>query len=222
MPLYKSIAITPETTAYIWKNSEDVESLLDAVSLNTTSKMRLEKMNALAHKKGYLGVRMLLQYIGYTDFDLLYDATGKPYLMPETGNGKKNHHPSPKQPHISISHSHEFSCICLSNEPVGIDLELKKSKILQIAPRFMDTKHLEGLSEKEQIEKATIIWGIKESIFKIKSEKGISFPNHIFEEDFELSQGYCNATLDFNNQKELFKIHFYNLEDYIFVCALNY
>jgi phosphopantetheinyl transferase len=222
MPLYKSIAITPETTAYIWKNSEDVESLFDAVSLNTTSKMRLEKMNALAHKKGYLGVRMLLQYVGYTDFDLLYDANGKPYLMQEARNEKKNQHPSPKQPHISISHSHEFSCICLSNEPIGIDLELKKSKILQIAPRFMDTKHLEGLSEKEQIEKATIIWGIKESIFKIKSEKGISFPNHIFEEDFELSQGYCNTTLDFKNQKELFKIQFYNLEDYIFVCALNY
>ena len=29
-----------------------------------------------------------------------------------------------------------------------------------------------------------MIWGVKESIFKIKNEKGISFPKHIFEDKF--------------------------------------
>ena len=47
MPFYKSIAITPETTAYFWKNSENIETLIDAVQLTNTSKLRLEKMNAV-------------------------------------------------------------------------------------------------------------------------------------------------------------------------------
>ena len=84
----------------------------------------------------------------------------------------------------------------------------------------MDIKHLEGLPEAEQIEKATVIWGIKESIFKIKNEKGISFPNHIFENIFCLNDTSCQAELRFNEKTENFHIQFYPVEDYIFVCAL--
>ena len=102
---------------------------------------------------------------------------------------------------------------------MGIDLEKLKEKTLKIAPRFMEVKHLENLSISEQIEKSTVIWGVKESIFKIKNEKGISFPEHIFEEEFDLKDGKCEAELHFNNQIENFQIHFYNVEAYIFVCA---
>ena len=213
MPFYKSIAITPETTAYFWKNSEDLESLVDAVSLTNTSKLRLKKMNAVSQKKGFLGIRMLLEHIGYSDFDLVYDESGKPYF--------KGNSDVPNTQYISISHSHEFSSICISNEEVGIDIELLKEKTLKIASRFMDINHLKGLSKKDQITKATIIWGVKEAIFKIKNEKGISFPKHIFEDNFKLTDKNCIATLNFNKKIERFKIKYYTIEDYIFVCALK-
>ena len=102
---------------------------------------------------------------------------------------------------------------------MGIDLEKLKEKTLKIAPRFMEVKHLENLYTLEQIEKSTVIWGVKESIFKIKNEKGISFPEHIFEAEFDLKEGKCEAELHFNNQIENFYIQFYNVEAYIFVCA---
>ena len=205
MPLHKIIHINENTTAYFWHITEDVTSLFRAVSLRDTSLFRLEGMKSEEHQKGFLAVRMLLQHLGYTDYDLTYDEAGKPHLS----DGK----------HISISHSHEFSCICISDELMGIDLERLKEKILKIAPRFMDVFHLENLSVEEQIQKATVIWGVKESIFKIKNEKGISFPEHIFEDEFCFSDGKCSAELHFNNTIEKFKIHFYKVEDYIFVCA---
>jgi len=205
MPLHKIIHINENTTAYFWHITEDVTSLFRAVSLRDTSLFRLEGMKSEEHQRGFLAVRMLLQYLGYTDYDLTYDEAGKPHLS----DGK----------HISISHSYEFSCICISDELMGIDLEKLKEKTLKIAPRFMEVKHLENLTTSEQIEKATVIWGVKESIFKIKNEKGISFPEHIFEAEFDLKNGKCDAELHFNNQIENFYIQFYNLEDYIFVCA---
>lgn len=205
MPFYKSIEINATTTAYFWQITEDVTSLFRAVSLKDTSLFRLEGMKSEEHQKGFLAVRMLLQKLDYTDYDLTYDEAGKPHLS----DGK----------HISISHSHEFSCICISDELMGIDLEKLKEKTLKIAPRFMEVKHLENLSISEQMEKATVIWGVKESIFKIKNEKGISFPEHIFENEFCLPDGKCSAELHFNNTIEKFKIHFYKVEDYIFVCA---
>ena len=205
MPLHKIIHINENTTAYFWHITEDVTSLFRAVSLRDTSLFRLEGMKSEEHQKGFLAVRMLLQHLGYTDYDLTYDEAGKPHLS----DGK----------HISISHSHEFSCICISDELMGIDLEKLKEKTLKIAPRFMEVKHLENLSTLEQIEKSTVIWGVKESIFKIKNEKGISFPEHIFEDEFCFSDGKCSAELRFNNQIEKFTIQFYKVEDYIFVCA---
>lgn len=225
MPFYKSIKINANATAYFWYITEDVTFLFRAVSLKDTSLFRLEGMKSKEHQKGFLAVRMLLQHLGYTDYDLIYDEAGKPHLKYEA-RGKKyenqspiTHHPSLKQKHISISHSHEFSCICISDELMGIDLEKLKEKTLKIAPRFMEVKHLENLSISEQIEKATVVWGIKESIFKIKNEKGISFPEHISEDEFCLSNKKCLAELHFNNTIEKFKIHFYKVEDYIFVCA---
>lgn len=205
MPLHKIIHINETTTAYFWHITEDVTSLFRAVSLRDTSLFRLEGMKSEEHQKGFLAVRMLLQHLAYTDYDLTYDEAGKPHLSDAK--------------HISISHSHEFSCICISDELMGIDLEKLKEKTLKIAPRFMEVKHLENLTTSEQIEKATVIWGVKESIFKIKNEKGISFPEHIFEDEFDLKDGKCTAKLHFNNQIENFQIQFYNVEAYIFVCA---
>ena len=223
MPLHKIITINETTVAYFWHITEDVTSLFRAVSLKDTSLFRLEGMKSEEHQKGFLAVRMLLQHLGYTDYDLTYDEAGKPHLeFKVRSSEKKNENPSTinHQPkHISISHSHEFSCICISNELMGIDLEKLKEKTLKIAPRFMEVKHLENLSVSDQIEKATVIWGVKESIFKIKNEKGISFPEHIFENKFDLKDKKCEAELHFNNTIEKFKIHFSRVEDYIFVCA---
>ena len=219
MPFYKAITLNEHTTAYFWKITEDVTTLFRSVSLKDTSLFRYENMKSESHQKGFLAVRMLLQHLGFTDYNLIYDETGKPHLMLEANPSPITHHPSPNQKHISISHSHEFSCICISNELIGIDLEKFKEKTLKIAPRFMDVKHLDTLSVTEQIEKATVIWGVKESIFKIKNEKGISFPKHIFEDKFIFSDGKCSAELHFNNSIEKFKIQYYTIEDYIFVCA---
>lgn len=85
----------------------------------------------------------------------------------------------------------------------------------------MDISHLENLSIEDKVKKATVIWGIKESIFKIKNETGISFPNDIFEEDFSWEDKKATATLKFNKKEEKFQILFDAIEDYIFVCAFE-
>lgn len=229
MPLYKIIKINETTTAYFWHITEDVTSLFRAVSLNESSRKRLNGMKSESHQKGFLAVRMLLQHLGYFDEDLTYDASGKPHLKHE-GRGTKyeneNPLPNPHDPlsnnkYISISHSHDFAAICISDQEVGIDIEIQKEKTLKIASRYMNVRHLAQLSTEEQIAKATTVWGIKEAIFKIKNEKGISFPDHIFEADFRLSDTTTQAELHFNLRVEPFAIHFQPIANYIFVCALS-
>jgi phosphopantetheinyl transferase len=205
MPLYKEVIINHTTTLYLWKITEDLEWFTDVVELNNSSQKRINSMKSESHQKGFLAVRMLLQHLGYNDFDLEYDAKGKPYLKDDK--------------YISISHSHEFSAIAVSTHSIGIDLEMVKEKTLKIASRFMDVSHLENLSDIEKIQKATVIWGIKESIFKIKSIEGISFTNHIFEKKFNLEDKITKAQLRFNSEIENYNLVFNFIDNYIYVCA---
>ena len=213
MPLHKVVYLQPNTKLYLWKISEDFDTLFREVRLKDSSLARLEGMKSESHQKGFLAVRMILQHLEYTDFDLLYDEFGKPHLKPQGC--------SIKDLELSISHSHDFSAIVISEQKVGLDLEQLKNKILKIAPRFMDISHLENLSTEEKIKKATVIWGIKESIFKLKNEVGISFSDHISENAFTFDDKITTATLKFNNKVEKFKIQFEQEEDYIFVCAFE-
>lgn len=225
MPFYKEININEHTSAYFWKITEDIAWFYEKALLNEKSLSRLQTMQSVSHQKGFLAVRMLLQHINLTDFDLFYDAFGKPYLKVESqmSNVKcqEINTINSEQKHISISHSHEFSCICISNKPVGIDIEMCKEKTLKISSRYMDISHIENLSIPDKIKKATVIWGIKESIFKLKNEKGISFPKHIFEGPFKLEDKEGTAQLIFNNKPEDFQFQFEIIEEYAFVCAIT-
>ena len=85
----------------------------------------------------------------------------------------------------------------------------------------MEVSHLKNLSEDDLLKKATVVWGIKESVFKIKNEIGISFKDHIFENDFTLADQKCAVELRFNNRVECFDILFDFIENYVFVCAFE-
>lgn len=207
MPLLKTIALNDFTQLWVWKITESFDELFRSVALRDVSLARLEGMKAESHQKGFLGVRKLLVAAGYSDFDLYYDVFGKPHLK----DGK----------HISISHSNDFSVIVLSDVNIGADLEILKDKTLILAPRFMDVTHLENLNKEDELRKATVVWGIKESVFKIKNEVGISFKDHIFEDDFNLADKKCGVELRFNDKSERFDIVFDFIENYVFVCAFN-
>lgn len=213
MPLHKVILLSDTTKLYLWKITEDFDTLFSQVQLKPSALERLKSMKSESHQKGFLAVRMLLQYNDYTDFDLYYDAFGKPHIKPQGC--------SIKDVEISISHSNEFSAIVISEQKVGLDVEQLKEKTVKIASRFMDISHLEDLSEEEKIKKATVIWGIKESVFKIKNEIGISFLDNIFENPFSFEDKTATALLKFNGKEENFKIQFDSVEDYIFVCTFQ-
>lgn len=207
MPLLKIKALREDTQLMVWKITESFEELFNSINLKEASMIRLSSMKSESHQKGFMSVRRLLMEKGYTDFDLYYDAFGKPHLK----DGK----------HISISHSYDFSIVVLSNENIGADLEILKEKIVRLAPRYMDVTHLDNLNVADRLKKAAVVWGVKESVFKIKNEVGISFKDHIFENEFVLADNKCNVELRFNNKVEYFDILFDFIEEYVFVCAFE-
>ena len=205
MPLLKIIDHNPSTKIYLWTISETFDELFSDNILTEKSKIRIKNMKSQLHQRAFLSVRKLLQIASLIDHDLDYDLAGKPFL-----NNNK---------FISISHSHEMSAIIISDRPVGIDIEIKKEKVLKIVDKFMDTNHLLNLSHTDKIKKATIIWGIKETVFKIKNIKGISFKNHISENNFNLTDKNTQAKLTVNNKVENFNVFFEEVNNYVLVWS---
>nr|WP_314865133.1 4'-phosphopantetheinyl transferase superfamily protein [uncultured Flavobacterium sp.] len=201
MPLYKTIQHNSNTQILIWNITESFEQLNQEVQLNEKNQLRLNGMKSEMHQRAFLSIRKLLALAGYSDFDLYYDEFGKPHLM-----DKK---------YVSITHSHHFSAIILSNETVGIDIEMQREKILKIAHKFVNDEELERLQKmdtNDYIKKLTVKWGAKEAIFKIRNEKGISFKDHIQVAPFELNETQTLADLNYNSTNQKFTIHFSELD----------
>ena len=202
MPLHKTINHDFHTKILVWHITESLVALSSQVVLSPSNQLRINNMKSEMHQRAFLSVRKLLQQINFSDNDLWYDETGKPHLS--------NHQ------FISITHSHEFSAIIISDKKVGIDIEMQREKIIKIADKFS----LEPISKKNEqnyIQKLTVIWGAKEAIFKIKNQKGISFKDHINVEPFEIIDKKAIALLNFEEYKEQFKINFLEIENYILV-----
>lgn len=204
MPLYKSISVNSQTTVKIWKIEESYDDLLKPLHLKPQSLERVLGMKSELHQRGFLSVRHLLHEFGYTDQDLFYDDNGKPHLK----DGK----------YISITHSFTFSGIIVSNHEVGIDIEKQRDKIGIIAHKFVDYEfnYLDA-NNKDYVRMLTVIWGIKESLYKLFATPGMLFKAHFLVIPFMLKDGQTVAWIDYKNKKHRYTTAFLEFEG--FTCA---
>lgn len=209
MALYKTIIVNNHTKVLIWKIEESFEALNREIQLTNHCQQRLDGMKSEIHQRGFLSVRHLLAVLGYTDFDLYYDEKGKPHLK----DGK----------HISITHSFQFSAIIVSDTiPVGIDIEKQRDKILRIAHKFTPLEAYKTIANHEAlVRKLTIVWGGKESIYKVYAEKGLSFLKHIDIDDFSMEVSHTKGMVYYGKETATYALDFLEFEGFTCVYALE-
>lgn len=194
MPLVKEI-VEVNIKVLVWKVEETFEELIQDVSMRSQTKERLEGMKSEVHQKGFIAVRQLLQYAGYSDLDLRYDENGKPSLVDGS--------------YISISHSFEYASIIIGKENVGIDIEMKRDKIRRIASKFCNESELTLVDgADDEVDMLTEIWCTKEAMFKMCESRSLSFKNHMLvnlaEKEAVVDNGvykqvFAYSLVDFNN-----------------------
>lgn len=209
MALYKTITVNNDTKVLIWKIEESFEVLHRDVKLTNHCQERLNGMRSEIHQRGFLSVRHLLAEFGYTDFDLYYDDKGKPHLK----DGK----------HISITHSFQFSAIIVSaSTPVGIDIEMQRDKIVRIAHKFTPLEEYKTIANHDAlVRKLTIVWGGKESIYKVYAEKGLSFLKHIDIDNFSMDESHTKGTVYYGKETATYVLDFLEFEGFTCVYALE-
>ena len=98
-------------------------------------------------------------------------------------------------PHISISHTRGFICCGISERPVGVDCEYRRSVPERVRQRVCTAKELEDIRQAEDPEgRFLALWTLKESISKLRGTGlGESFKAYeiAFADEKPLCEGYA-------------------------------
>ncbi|TRO67182.1 4'-phosphopantetheinyl transferase family protein [Christiangramia sabulilitoris] len=207
MPLFKTITVDERTKVFIWKVEESLEWLSEGIDLTEHCRRRVDGMKSEIHRRGFMSIRHLLAEAGYTDHDLYYDEQGKPHLKDDS--------------YISITHSFNFTAIIVSNKDVGIDIEKQREKILKIANKFTPLSEYHTLANEEAlIRKLTIVWGAKESVYKLIAQPGVGFLQHINVLDFDFEDSKTKTHVRYNGLDNWYDVKFLEFENFTCVYAM--
>lgn len=165
MPLYKQIWFGSDAALQIWLLEEDVPSLFAKAALGEDEMPKYLKITHPKRKMEFLASRILLHNV-FPESQILYDDMGAPYICSVDAK-------------VSVSHTDGIVCLLHSNKNCGVDVEVINSRALRLANRF--TSELErGLIDEEFPERsATLIWSVKETLFKMLRKEGIDFAKQL-------------------------------------------
>ena len=177
----------------LWDISESLDELLQIADSFNTAKFKTEK-----RKKEWIASRLLLNEIN-PNYSISYNEFGAPEL--DNGN------------YISISHSKELVAIIINEQQVSIDIEKISEKALRLAPKFVSENNLKKLSK----EKATLIWCIKEVVFKWHQKGGVDFIKDIIIPEFSVKEKGI-ITIQFKNKELNLNYQKINNHYLVYVC----
>lgn len=183
MPLFYQHNINETTRLAIWKIEESESFFAD---------IPLSREITHPHKRlQHLAGRYLLRYL-FPDFpynEILIADTRKPYLPGE-------------QYHFSISHCGNYAAAIVScQQRVGIDIEIPTVKVLRILHKFLHPEELKlfNLKTQEFLTRepdlafpasdpylSTLLWSVKETMFKWWGLGDVDFSEMLRVNHFEL------------------------------------
>ncbi len=177
---------------YIWKIEKSLEELVQLYPNVKFPKFKSEKRNLES-----ICSRILL-YLHSKNLKISYSENGSPLL---------NNHQS-----ISISHSGNLVCIAISDSTIGVDIEEISKKTKKIQSKFINHNQT-NLTEN----KTSLIWCIKESVYKFHRKGNINFKRDILLQDFTAKK---EGMLTVHFRKKYLKAYYFKIENkyLVYVC----
>lgn len=181
----------------LWLIRESVEELLKIKSFSKEDVDQIHSFSNPSRRKEWLVSRILIdELIDMNNTRIYYDEYNKPFLkIPDR--------------HISISHSHELQVVMLDRKPTGVDIEYIQPKIDSIKSKFMSVAELRMLGDENIVEKLTLCWCVKESLYKYYGKKKLVFKEHLTIHPFTYStEGKITADISTNEFKEQHELRY--------------
>jgi 4'-phosphopantetheinyl transferase EntD len=174
---------------------------LEEIDLAILSKEELNAylgFKSIKRKLEFFFTRVLWKDFGMKE-RIFYNEFGRPFL-PDA--------------HISISHSRNVIVIAYNkNDQIGIDVEYKSPKISLIKDKFLSQEDARLIDSTNKTH-LTLVWSIKEAVYKMENIPGLSFKEHIHV-TIKDHLGYVNV----NKQEETHSYTFQFIERDLYVIT---
>lgn len=192
MPVYLKKEEANGGILAVWEITESVEELLLQLNLSGAELDRLNSFRLDKRKLEFLATRCLLKALLQKDPVISYLDSGRPVLENSPFN-------------LSISHTKGFAAVALSkSEFSGVDIEHPSERVIKVYDRFVSADEKAFIPESQQLQYFTLLWSLKEAMYKIFDEKSVIFNRDLKCYPFELSQeGEINALFCLNKEVEL-------------------
>lgn len=202
MPLYRNFS-DDQATILLWKYDENEELNPDFLM----EKENFEKVKDYhpTKLKETLLVRKILKSV-LPEHKILYNER-VPYL-------------SPNDFEISVTHSFPFAALAISKNKVGIDIEPFNEKISRIQHKFLHEEEGGFIEEEKKIAYLTVIWSLKESLYKIHHSNYWSLKKHYEVKPFSLDFPFnIQCRVHDENVSDLYKARVEFFENYCFTIV---
>ena len=206
MPLKEIHQTGPQSGWAIWHIEENSDELANKIIGIPPAEITHEnkKLEWLAARHLVLS---LSNHLGLRYFGIRKDAFGKPFL-------EKYPH------HLSLSHSFPYVAAQIDHhQPVGIDLEQPKGKILKIGARVLSSVELADAGN--DVIKHTVYWCAKETMYKIHGKGNVHFSNQLNVEPFLLQEEGTLKGLIASDKKLNVNLEYRIEPDYVLVRTGN-
>ena len=178
--------ISPSDNAYFfkWAKNDTAVSILSLGENHPLEETFLfddekEKLSLLKNEKRRLefyAIRFIRNQKNIP-FSIAYSPIGAPYLVG-----------SPM--HVGISHSNDLVGLALAPFKIGLDIELISDRILRIKNRFTTSQEVAHFSYTEAVN-LTIIWTIKEVLYKLAGRLEINLKSELMINSVEGDTANC-------------------------------
>lgn len=206
MPLVYQQNINAVTRIAVWHITEKEDFFL--------SQVPVQREISHWHKRlQHLAGRLLLKemYPGFPVSLIQVASTKKPFLADDPF-------------HFSISHCGDYAAAMVSKAyRVGVDVELLNDKIGQIQHKFIYAEQLSALPTPvgmNNIQALTLIWSVKESVFKWWGNGLVDFKNDIVIRSIAGDAGQGTVHCIFKNEYEL-DVHYLFFNNNFLTWVLN-
>ena len=208
MPLTLKKTLEPEGLLGIWDIKEDESYFLEALDLYPGEDRQLEQIKGFRRLE-WLACRHLVHFLSGRQIRgaILKDKFGKPFLEESTWE-------------ISMSHSGGKAAVIAAPYLVGVDIQNIVPRISTLAPRFCNREELDGIQASvNPIEAAHVIWGAKESLYKIYGKGKIDFRKDlaVYPFDYDPNGGQLQCKVLNHNFIHKFYGEYTKIDNFIFV-----
>lgn len=218
MPFF-TLETDPIGTRALWQlteNDEQLEALCAGLPLGNGEGLWVEacqRFRAPARRAQWVAARLLLSRLGLPPTSIAYLPSGRPIVRISQDTA-----PQSLMPHeVSISHTHGYVAVIVSDNPVGIDIEQIGPRVHRVASRFIDPATLPADLNFDELTRYLLLhWSAREAIFKCLDLPGVDFREHLHIHPFTLqSAGTMQAWETRTDERRQYAVAYRVEQDFV-------